>query len=85
MLIRVSGLKPTLLFQDLPAGGDVEVDLENLKAPDNLPCGEEMGLLVIVIDPYNITKDVNVTNNVALLPIGLSCESSEYPWLVFLK
>lgn len=53
------------------------MDLEMLEAPKNIPCIDEIGLLVLVIDPQNKTKDSNMTNNVAVLPVGLSCQSSE--------
>ncbi|XP_037790643.1 uncharacterized protein LOC119586003 [Penaeus monodon] len=61
---------------DLPSGGNLEMDLEMLEAPKNIPCIDEIGLLVLVIDPQNKTKDSNMTNNVAVLPVGLSCQSN---------
>lgn len=48
-----------------------------LEAPKNIPCLDEIGLLVLIIDPQNKTSDSNMTNNVAVLPVGLSCLSSE--------
>ncbi|XP_069182448.1 uncharacterized protein [Procambarus clarkii] len=46
-------------------------DLSLLTGPSKLPC--QSGILVLLLDPYNRTNDVDRSNNIVMFPIDLLC------------
>ncbi|KAK8730169.1 hypothetical protein OTU49_008123 [Cherax quadricarinatus] len=76
-VVRLPGWE-TLMVDDqnqvslvLKANDSIEVDLTMLTGPSKLPC--MTGILILLIDPYAKTSDINRDNNIAMFPIDFTC------------